>query len=247
MLWSIVCVKLSKQHLSFVVNSTNSLFFLFFKPEWEPAVETIPLLQELSTLLTSPTNTVLVASATGPSRSLDPHQSSSTSPSSTSRTRRTWWSYWTVTPTKWWHALTGAARRGSWWTSRATLSSSTSSRTAPTRLKALLCSTKVGFNFSNLTCTFGVFTKFANILKCWSPKTMSCKINGKATKVSSINSTTFVRPEFITSVSSWYKASDVWGVKKWRTVRQQQKPFKKNDTIEEDSQVSIVVYSTTVC
>lgn len=122
-------------------------FLLFLcsslQPEWGPVVGTIPLHQEWSTPLTSPTSTGLAVFATGLSRSPGQPPSSSTSPTLTSLTRRTWWSYWTATPTRWWRASTGVARRGSWWMSRATSSYCTSSPTAPTRPRDLLCFTKV--------------------------------------------------------------------------------------------------------
>ena len=122
--------------------------------EWARAVETTRPRRGWSTPLTSPTSTALAASATGPSRSPDHPPSSSTSPSSTSLTRPTWWSCWTVTPTRWWRASTGAAHHGRWWTSRATLSYSTSTRTAPTRPRALPCFTKVSLAFPLLGWNF---------------------------------------------------------------------------------------------
>lgn len=134
-------------HNLLVIITDNYLFFLCssLQPEWGPAVETIPLHPEWSTPLTSLTSTGLAVFATGLSRSLDLPPSSSTSPSLTSQTRQTWWSYWTATPTRWWRASTGVARRESWWMSQATSSYCTSTQTAPTRPRDLLCFTKVRF------------------------------------------------------------------------------------------------------
>lgn len=134
-------------HIWVVIITNHYLFFLCssLQPGWGPVVETIPLHPEWSTPLTSPTSTGLAVFATGLSRSLDLQPSFSTLPSLTSQTRQTWWSYWMATLTRWWHASTGVARHESWWMSQATLSYCTSTQTAPTRPRDLLCFTKVRF------------------------------------------------------------------------------------------------------
>lgn len=131
-------------------------------------VETTALHREWSTPLTSQTNTRLAVFATGLSRCPDPLPSSSTSPSLTSLTRQTWWSYWTDTLTRWLRALTAATHHGSWWTSQATSSYSTSTQTAQTRPKDLLCFTKVLLDFTGFSgISYDNGTTRSGFVKIW--------------------------------------------------------------------------------